>query len=78
MSKFLNVHSLDNRSDDDIRKLEQLSPDEFDVKHLNMFYNIEMGICFCLDDAPNREAIVKHHEKHGFKCDWITEVKTTA
>jgi hypothetical protein len=21
---------------------------------------------------------VKHHEKHGFKCDWVTEVETTA
>jgi hypothetical protein len=29
-------------------------------------------------DAPNKEAVVKHHEKHGFKCDWVTEVKTTA
>ena len=34
---------MDNRSDDDIRKLEQLPPDEFDVKHLNMFYNIELN-----------------------------------
>ena len=33
---------------------------------------------FCLLDAPNKESIVKHHEKHGFKCEWVTEVKTTA
>ncbi len=26
---------------------------------------------------PSKEAVAKHHEKHGFKCDWITEVKTT-
>jgi hypothetical protein len=22
--------------------------------------------------------VVKHHQKFGLKCDWITEVKTTA
>jgi hypothetical protein len=78
MPKFLNIHSLDNRSGEDIKKLEQLPLDEFDVKHLNIFYNMEMGICFCLVEAPNREAVAKYHEKSGIKCDWITEVKTTA
>jgi hypothetical protein len=33
---------------------------------------------FCLLDAPSKDAVIKHHEKHGFKCDWVTEVKTTA
>ncbi|MFL6317665.1 MAG: hypothetical protein ACJ705_06445 [Nitrososphaeraceae archaeon] len=28
-------------------------------------------------DAPSKDAVVKHHEKHGFKPEWITEVKTT-
>jgi len=41
-------------------------------------YCAEEDKFFCLLDSPNKEAIVKHHEKHGFKCDWITEVKTTA
>lgn len=31
----------------------------------------------CLLDAPGKDAIINHHEKHGFKCEWITEVKTT-
>jgi hypothetical protein len=30
-------------------------------------------------DAPNKEAVKKHHEeKYGIKCEWIMEVKTTA
>lgn len=34
---------------------------------------------FCLLDAPNKEAIEKHHEKkYGIKCEWIMKVKTTA
>jgi len=27
---------------------------------------------------PNKQAIEDHHNKYGFKCEWITEVKTTA
>jgi hypothetical protein len=30
-------------------------------------------------DAPNKEAVKKHHEKkYAIKCKWIMEVKTTA
>jgi len=29
-------------------------------------------------EAPTKEAVEKHHEKIGIKCEWITEVKTTA
>jgi Nickel responsive protein SCO4226-like len=32
---------------------------------------------YCILDAPNKDAVVKHHQKFGMKCDWITEVKTT-
>jgi hypothetical protein len=41
-------------------------------------HNKEEDKFSCLLDAPNKGAIVKRHEKHGFQCDWITEVKTTA
>ncbi|MDQ3976810.1 MAG: DUF4242 domain-containing protein [Thermoproteota archaeon] len=33
---------------------------------------------FCLTEAPNKDAVQKHHSNHGFNCEWITEVKTTA
>lgn len=78
MSKFMNIHSFDNRSEDDIKRLGQLPRDEFGVTHVNIFYNTELGLCFCLLDAPNRQAVEKHHLKHGVKCDWMTEVDTTA
>ena len=57
-----------------------LLPDisDFGVKPENMFYNKEEDRFFCLLDAPNKEAIEKHHAKFGLKCEWITEVKTTA
>ena len=44
----------------------------------NMFYNKEEDRFFCLLDAPNKEAIEKHHARFGLKCEWITEVVTTA
>ena len=36
------------------------------------------GISFCFLEAPNIEALEKHHEKYGIKRTWITEVQTTA
>jgi hypothetical protein len=53
-------------------------PDEFGIKHVNIFYNKSENKSFCLLDAPNKEAVEKHHEKAGFKCDWIIEVESTS
>jgi uncharacterized protein DUF4242 len=78
MPKFLDIHALGNYSEDELKKAKQLPPDEFGVKVLNIFYNMKTDISFCLIDAPNREAVEKHHEKYNLKCDWITEVNTTA
>jgi hypothetical protein len=53
--------------------------DEFGVKHQNILYNSEADKVFCLLDAPNKEAVKKHHKKkYAIKCEWIMEVKTTA
>jgi hypothetical protein len=43
-----------------------------------MLYNVEENKHYCILDAPNKDAVYKHHQKFGLKCDWITEVKTTA
>ena len=51
--------------------------DEFRVTHLNIVYNPEVDQCYCLIDASTMEAVQKHHDKFGIKCDWIMEVKTT-
>lgn len=47
-------------------------------KHVNLMYNQEEDRFFCLTEAPNKNAVEKHHGKFGFDCEWITEVKTTA
>lgn len=51
--------------------------DELGVKVVNILYNLEVGSIYCILDAPNQEAVEKHHEKIGVKCDMIMEVKTT-
>jgi len=78
MPKFLDVHSLKGVDEETLRKAQDSPKDEFGVIHDNIKYNKEEDRFFCLLDAPNKESIVKHHEKHGFKCEWVTEVKTTA
>lgn len=77
MPKFLDFHSLKGLGEEALREATNLPKDEFDVTAENLMYNEEEDKFYCLLDAPNKEAIVKHHEKFGFKCDWITEVKTT-
>ena len=58
-------------------KTQDTPKDEFGVTHDNILYNKEEDKFYCLLDAPNKDSVVKHHGKHGFKPEWITEVKTT-
>jgi Nickel responsive protein SCO4226-like len=78
MAKFLDVHSLKGFEEKTLRKLQQSPVDEFGITHDNIIYNKEEDKFYCLLDAPNREAVEKHHHKAGVKCEWIMEVKTTA
>jgi hypothetical protein len=78
MPKFLDVHSWKNYTNDELKKFQEAPRDEFGVIVLNILYNKEVGIMFCMLDAPSKEAVEKHHEKYGIKCEWITAVETTA
>jgi hypothetical protein len=79
LPKFLDVHSLEGiRDEGTLRKLQQSPRDEFGVNHLNILFNRQANICFCLLEAPNREAVETHHAKYSIKCNWITEVETLA
>jgi hypothetical protein len=75
--KFLDVHGLKGLDEEILRKTQNAPKDEFGITHDNILYNREEDRFYCLLDAPSKEAVEKHHEKHGFKCEWITEVKTT-
>ena len=59
-----------------IKKAISESPDQFGITTENALNNIEAGRLYCILDAPNKEAIEKHHKKYGVKCEWIMEIKT--
>ena len=61
-----------------LKKMQNELPDEFGVITENILYNIEDDKVFCLIEAPNKNAVEKHHAKYGIKCEWIVEVKTTS
>jgi Protein of unknown function (DUF4242) len=75
--KFLDAHSLKGLDEETLRKTQHAPKDEFGITHDNILYNREEDRFYCLLDAPSKEAVEKHHKKHGFEPEWITEVKTT-
>ena len=77
MPKFLDNHGLQGADPKDLKKAQNQPKDEFGVSILNIIYSEDVDRMYCLLDAPNKEAIEKHHEKLGYKCDYILEVDTT-
>jgi hypothetical protein len=78
MPTFIDFHSIGEYTEDDLKRGQKEPRDEFGVKTINVFYDIDSGMMFCLLDAPDRYAVEKHHYKFGMKCDWITQVKMTS
>jgi hypothetical protein len=70
---FLDVHKVPF-SEDHLKELSESPVDEFGVSHVNLFYNKEADVCFCLLSAPDKVAVENHHDKAGVTCEWITEV----
>ncbi len=77
-STYLDAHDLGNVTEEQLKQTQNSPKDEFGVIHKNILYNKEENKAFCILDAPNKEAVEKTHQKLGTKCNWITEVKTTA
>ena len=78
MPKFLDVHPMKGFTEESIKEAQKELPDEFGVMTQNMMFNIEADSLYCLLNAPNKEAVEKHHEKYGIKCKQIMEIKTSA
>jgi len=78
MPKFLDSHPLKGIPLETLKKLQNAPKDEFGVKHLNIIYSKEEDRCYCLLEAPSREAVERHHNKAGYTCNYILEVGTTA
>jgi hypothetical protein len=78
MPLYMDVHSLDSVSADDVagahdRDLEV--QDAHGVKYLRYWVDEKAGKVFCLVEAPNAEAAATvHREAHGLVADEIYEV----
>ena len=78
MPKFFDSHPMQGAKPEFLKKLQNAPVDEFGVKHINLIYSEDDDRCFCLLEAPDKEAIKKHHEKFGYVCEYILQVNTTA
>ena len=78
MPKFFDSHPMQGVTAETLKKLQNQPKDEFGVIHLNLIYSEDDDRCYCLLEAPDKEAIVKHHAKMGYKCDYILPVDTTS
>jgi len=75
--KYIDAHPMKPFTADILRRLQKAPKDEFGVVHDNILFNEEENRIYCVLDAPNIDAINKHHEKAGVRCEWIHEVKST-
>ena len=78
MPKFLDSHGLQGADPEELKKAQNDPKDEFGVSILNIIYSEDEDRIYCFLEAPDKEAIKKHHEKFGYKCDYIMEVNSTA
>ena len=78
MAKFLDSHPMKGARKEALEKLQNEPRDEFGVKHIDIIFSEDNDRMYCFLDAPNKEAIIKHHEKFGYKCDFIMEVNSTS
>jgi hypothetical protein len=63
MSMLMDIHALENLTEDTLNDLQQSPPGEFRVKHLRPLYNTESYLCFCFIEAPDRQALQIVHTK---------------
>ena len=77
MPKFIDVHDMKPFTAEQLKEIQNAPADEFGVTHHDILFSENENRIYCVLDAPNAEAIHKHHEKAGIKCEWVHEVKST-
>lgn len=77
MPKFIDSHAMTPFTADELRKLQNLPPDEFGVSHHDILFSEQDDKIYCVLDAPDAEAIHAHHAKAGITCDWVHQVEST-
>ena len=78
MPRFLDSHPMKGVKQETLKNLQKEPKDEFGVTHVDIIFSEDEDRMFCFLEAPNKDAIIKHHDKFGYKCDYIIEVNSTA
>ena len=73
----MDFHNDLKLSKDAVRQIQEDArankADQFGVRQIDLFHN-EHGHVYCLLEAPNAEAVRKHHEAMGVPCGNVHEV----
>jgi len=77
MPKFIDTHEMGSIAPSDLKKLQHAPVDEFGVTHHDILFNQADNRIYCVLNAPDAEAVRKHHAHFGIKCDWVHEVDST-
>jgi hypothetical protein len=77
MPQFMDFHDDLKLPDQAIQQITQDTKDkradDFGVRQVELFHNTD-GKVYCLLEAPNAEAVRKHHEALGVPCGDVHEV----
>ncbi len=77
MPKYIDSHSMGPVKAQQLHALQTAPADEFGVAHHDILYNEGENRIWCVLDAPDEEAVRRHHAKVGIDCEFVTEVHST-
>ncbi|USD36109.1 MULTISPECIES: nickel-binding protein [Ferrimonas] len=77
MPKFIDTHPMEPFTEQQLKDLQNAPADEFGVTHHDILFSKADNLIYCVLEAPNAEAIHKHHAKAGICCDWVRQVEST-
>ncbi len=79
MPRFMDFHSDLKLPSDAIAQIAEgtraQATDEFGVRQVELFHNAD-GKVYCLLEAPDEEAVRKHHEALGVPCGDVHRVSS--
>ncbi len=77
MTKFMDQHPMTPFSAEQLREAQRAPKDEFGVTHHDIIYSEKDNKIWCVLNAPDRDAVEKHHAKLGIECEWIHHVASS-
>ena len=77
MPTYVDTHQMKPFTAQELREAQNAPKDEFGVTHHDILFSEKDNKVWCILNAPNKDAVEKHHAKVGIKCESINEVMST-